>query len=116
MTIVEGTAGGPDRGIPEMVTFHRRELNQILQVYGRMVAAGEWKDYGISHLREVAVFCIFRRHAEVPLYRIEKRPKLAGRQGLYAVIAIDGRVLKRGQDLGQVMRVLEPKRLRLVTD
>ncbi|GIX15805.1 MAG: hypothetical protein KatS3mg118_3764 [Paracoccaceae bacterium] len=112
--VVDARSGGGDRGVPDLVTFHRRELGQILQLYGRMVAAGEWKDYGISHLRDAAVFCIFRRHAEMPLFRIEKRPRLAGRQGMYAVIALDGRVLKRGQDLAQVMKVLEPRRLRVV--
>ncbi len=79
-----------------------------------MVAAGEWRDYGISCLREVAVFSIFRRAAEHPLYRIEKRPKLRQRQGQYAVIGMDGQVLKRGHDLRQVLRVLERKLIRAV--
>ena len=78
------------REIPNpVVAFHRTELSVILSLYGRMVAAGEWRDYGISSLREVAVFSVFRRTAENPLYRIEKRPKLRGRQGLYAVIGMD---------------------------
>lgn len=96
------------------VTFHRTELSVILSLYGRMVAAGEWRDYGISHLRDVAVFSVFRRTAENPLYRIEKRPKLRGRQGLYAVIGMDGQVLKRGHDLKTVLRVLERKLIRAV--
>ena len=79
-----------------------------------MVALGEWRDYGISHLREVAVFSIFRRTAENPLYRIEKRPKLRNKQGLYAVISMDGQVLKRGHDLRSVLRVLERKLIRAV--
>ena len=82
----------------------------ILGLYGRMVAAGEWRDYGIAALREVAVFAIFRRTAEVPLYRIEKRPKLRNRQGLYAVIGAEGQVLRRGPDLAAVLRVLEKLR------
>ncbi len=86
----------------------------ILSLYGRMVAAGEWRDYGISSLREVAVFSVFRRTAENPLYRIEKRPKLANKQGQYAVISMDGRVLKRGHDLRTVLRVLEKKLIRSV--
>ncbi|MEL7012669.1 MAG: DUF2794 domain-containing protein [Pseudomonadota bacterium] len=98
----------------EQVTFHRTELSVILSLYGRMVAAGEWRDYGISHLRDVAVFSVFRRTAENPLYRIEKRPKLRGRQGQYAVIGMDGQVLKRGQDLKTVLRVLERKLIRAV--
>lgn len=96
------------------VAFDRSELSQILSVYGRMVAAGEWRDYGISNLREVAVFSVFRRTAENPLYRIEKRPKLRAKQGLYAVIGMDGRVLKRGQTLKSVLRVLELKLIRVV--
>jgi hypothetical protein len=79
-----------------------------------MVAAGEWRDYGISTLRDVAVFSVFRRTAENPLYRIEKRPKLRNRQGQYAVIGIDGQVLKRGHDLRTVIRVLERKLIRAV--
>ena len=86
----------------------------ILSLYGRMVAAGEWRDYGISCLREVAVFSVFRRTAEHPLYRIEKRPKLRARQGQYAVIGMDGRVLKRGADLAGVLGVLERKLIRAV--
>lgn len=99
---------------PAQVAFHRTELSPILTVYGRMVALGEWRDYGISCLTDVAVFAIFRRTAEMPLYRIEKRPKLRLKQGQYAVIAADGQVLRRGNDLAQVLRVLEPRRLRVI--
>ncbi len=98
----------------EQVSFDRRELGVILGLYGRMVAAGEWRDYGISSLREVAVFSVFRRTAETPLYRIEKRPRLRHRQGLYSVIGMDGQVLKRGHDLKTVLRVLERKLIRAV--
>ena len=98
----------------EQVAFQRRELGDILTVYGRMVAAGEWRDYGISMLKDVAVFSIFRRAAEHPIYRIEKRPKLATKQQTYAVIGMDGRILKRGADLRQVLRVLEKKLIRPV--
>jgi len=105
----------PSGGIPvEQVSFDRRELGVILGLYGRMVAAGEWRDYGISSLREVAVFAVFRRTAETPLYRIEKRPRLRHRQGLYSVIGMDGQVLKRGHDLKTVLRVLERKLIRAV--
>jgi len=93
--------------IPERVFFDRKELGLILRVYGQMVAAGEWRDYAIAGLRDLAVFSVFRRTAEHPLYRIEKRPKLRARQGLYAVVGMDGRVLRRGQDLAQVLKVLE---------
>lgn len=96
------------------IAFHRTELGPILSLYGRMVAAGEWRDYGISCLRDVAVFSVFRRTAENPLYRIEKRPKLRGKQGLYALIGADGQVLKRGHDLAGILQVLERKLIRAV--
>src|SRR6056297_9898 len=96
------------------VAFRCDELGVILSLYGRMVAAGEWRDYGISCLREVAVFSIFRRTAEQPLYRVEKRPKLRDKQGQYSVIGMDGRILKRGHDLRTVLRVLERKLIRAV--
>jgi hypothetical protein len=98
----------------DQVAFDRKELGHILTLYGRMVAAGEWRDYGISHLSDVAVFSIFRRTAEHPIYRVEKRPKLRERQGQYAVIGMDGRILKRGNDLPAVLRVLERKLIRAV--
>ncbi|HMO70166.1 MAG TPA: DUF2794 domain-containing protein [Paracoccaceae bacterium] len=98
----------------ETVSFDRRELSVILSVYGRMVACGEWRDYAISALRDHAVFAIFRRAAEHPLYRVEKRPRMRARQGIYAVIGADGRVLRRGHDLAAVLRVLEKQSLRMV--
>ncbi len=100
--------------LPEQVSFDRHELGAILRVYGQMVACGEWRDYGISSLREFAVFSVFRRTAEHPLYRIEKRPKLRGRQGIYAVVGQDGQVLRRGHDLQSVLKVLERKLIRAV--
>ncbi len=108
------TSSFPANGGAQQVAFHRTELAAILSVYGRMVAAGEWRDYGISSLRDVAIFSVFRRTAENPLYRIEKRPKLRARQGQYAVIGMDGQVLKRGHDLRTVLRVLERKLIRAV--
>ena len=104
----------PVSGIPQQVAFDRRELSLILSVYGRMVAAGEWRDYGMSFLKDVAVFSIFRRSAEHPIYRVEKRPRLRDKQGMYAVIGMDGRILKRGHDLRVVLRVLERKLIRAV--
>lgn len=98
----------------EQVAFHRSELAIIMPLYGRMVAAGEWRDYGISCLQDVAIFSVFRRTAEHPLYRIEKRPRLRAKQGQYAVIGMDARVLKRGHDLRTVLRVLERKLIRPV--
>lgn len=93
----------------ETVTFDRRELFEILRLYGRMVADAEWRDYAIDHMRDRAVFSVFRRSSEAPLYRIEKTPKLANRQGLYSVVAQGGMILKRGQDLSRVLAVLEKK-------
>lgn len=98
----------------ERIAFDRGELGQILGLYGRMVAAGIWRDYGMSFLKDVAIFSVFRHTAEHPLYRIEKRPKLKNRQGMYSVVAMDGRILKRGHDLKSVLRVLERKLIRVV--
>jgi Protein of unknown function (DUF2794) len=91
----------------EEVRFNRHELGAILTVYGRQVAAGEWRDYAIHFGRDKAVFAILRRTGESPLYRIEKDPKRAEKQGAYAVVAQGGRVLKRGADLARVLMVLE---------
>ncbi len=92
---------------PAPVTFHRRELDAILKIYGRMVGEGEWKDYAIDHLKDRAVFSIFKRSGEMPLFRVEKNPKLAGKQGAYSVVNTDGRILKRGQELPQVLKVFD---------
>jgi Protein of unknown function (DUF2794) len=89
------------------VRFDRAELNRILTLYGRMVAAGEWRDYAIDFRDDVAAFSIFRRTSEIPLFRVEKRPKLRERQGQYSVIAATGHILKRGHDLTQVLRVFD---------
>ena len=91
------------------------EMSIILPLYGRMVASGEWRDYGISMLHDAAIFSIFKRTAEHPIYRIEKRPRLKNRQGEYAVIGMDGRILKRGHDLKTVIQVLERKLIRSVS-
>ena len=95
------------------VTFDRRELDAILRIYGFKVGDGEWRDYAIDFLRDRAVFSIYARASEAPLYRVEKDPKLARRQGAYSVVSQSGQVLKRGHDLRQVLRVFE-KRLKLV--
>ena len=92
---------------PARVVFDRKELTTLLGIYGRMVAAGEWRDYAIDFMRDRAVFSVFRRSTEYPLYRIEKNPKLARRQGAYAVITAAGQILKRGHELDRVLRVLE---------
>ena len=98
---------------PQVVCFNRHELNDILAVYGRKLAEGEWRDYALDMGRERAVFSVFRRTSECPIYRIEKSPKLARRQGAYAVVAATGLILKRGNDLKRVLAVLD-KSLKLV--
>ncbi len=95
------------------VGFNRQELNQILNVYGRMVADGEWRDYAIDLGKDQAVFSVFRRSAEVPLYRIIKQPRLARRQGLWSLVTATGLILRRGHDLANVLRVID-RRLKIV--
>jgi hypothetical protein len=97
------------------VTFNRAELRTILDLYARKVADGDWRDYAIDFTRDKAVFSVFRRTSEVPLYRIEKDPRMARRQGAYSVVAASGLVLKRGHDLARVLRVLD-KPLKLVVN
>jgi hypothetical protein len=95
------------------VTFDRRELDQILRLYGRMVAANEWRDYAIDHMSDRAVFSVFRRTSETPLYRIVKDPSLARRQGAYSIVSASGLILKRGHELARVLTVFD-KTLKLV--
>lgn len=98
------------------VFFERLELDRLFRFYGRMVAAGEWRDYALDALPDCALFSVYRRTSEAPLYQIEKRPENARKQGEYSVKAIDGRVLRRGSDLARVLAVLEPKRMQVVAD
>ena len=107
-------AGQSARREPGVVAFDRRELSDILAVYGRKVAAGEWRDYGIDFGREKAVFNVYRRTSEWPLYRIEKNPKNARKQGAYSVITATGLILKRGPELKRVLEVLEKRALHVV--
>ncbi len=100
---------GPSTPPPVRVTFNRLELNRILNLYGRMVADGEWRDYAIDFLKDRAVFSVFRRSTEVPLYRIEKDPRLARKQGMYSVISATGLILRRGHELDRVLLVIDRK-------
>jgi hypothetical protein len=93
--------------IPNQVTFTRRELNRIFDLYGRKVAAGEWRDYAIDFLKDRAVFSVFRRSSETPLYRIEKDPKLARKQGAFSVISATGLIVRRGHELDRVLRSID---------
>jgi hypothetical protein len=108
-----GGAAQSVAGVPGKVTFTRRELDRILGLYGRMVAAGEWRDYAIDFLKDRAVFSVFRRASEVPIYRIEKDPRLARKQGVYSVISATGLIVKRGHELDNVLRAVD-KSLKLV--
>jgi hypothetical protein len=124
---VQPGENGPDRGDTvvslatsrqnrqdfEVVRFDRRELDQILRIYSLMVGAGEWRDYALDHLKDRAVFSVFRRSSEIPLYRIEKNPKLARKQGAFSVVAASGMILKRGHELANVLKVFD-KPLRVV--
>lgn len=105
----DGVIPFPAPAKPATVTFDRRELSELLNLYGRMVAAGEWRDYAIDFLKDQAQFSVYRRSSEVPLYRIVKDPALAKRQGAYSVVAATGLVLKRGSELSRVLRVLDKK-------
>jgi len=103
------TASQSPSQLPNRVTFNRLELNRILNLYGRMVADGEWRDYAIDFLKERAVFSVFRRASEVPIYRIEKDPRLARKQGMYSVITATGLILRRGHELERVLLVIDRK-------
>ncbi len=106
----------PQRGTPSQVAFDRAELTRILDLYGRMVAAGHWKDYAIDLGRDAAVFAAFRRTAERPEFRVEKRPALRNRQGMWALVNEAGAVLKRGHELGPVLAPVERRLMKLVED
>lgn len=98
---------------PSQVAFQRPELSLIMSVYGHMVSNGDWKDYGMSFLKDRAVFAVYRKASEYPLYRIEKTPALRNKQGQYSVIAPGGLILKRGHDLKAVLRVFDKQRFKL---
>lgn len=104
----------PPSGAPAQVFFDRRELDQILRVYGRMVAQGEWRDYAMLGGKDAAEFAVFRRSGDAPAYRIEKRPSLQTRQGQWAVIGGGGQILRRGRELAQVLRVFDARRFQVV--
>lgn len=105
--------GSPRINPVAMVRFERRELDQILRIYSMMVGAGEWRDYALDHLKDRAVFSVFRRSSEVPIFRIEKNPKLARKQGAFSLISASGQILKRGHELANVLKVFD-KPLKLV--
>lgn len=104
----------PFRPAPVQVGFDRHELSRILDLYGRMVAAGLWRDYAIDFTREAASFAMFRRAAERPAARVEKRPELRGKQGMWALFGEGGQVLKRGHELSGVLSPLERKLLKVI--
>lgn len=114
---LHGAVAAPDLSLARhpQVSFDRSELNRILAVYGRMVSAGEWRDYAIDFRDDIAVFSIFRRTCEMALFRIEKRPKLRTRQGQYSVVAAGGVILKRGHELVHVLKIFDKKHLKAIT-
>ncbi|MBG0812270.1 DUF2794 domain-containing protein [Methylosinus sp. H3A] len=123
LAVVAGRAtNDPDRSRPApetrtapLVSFDRRELRLLFDLYGAKVAAGEWRDYAIDFSPAKAVFSVYRRASEAPLYRIEKNPELGRRQGAFSVVASGGLVMRRGQELARVIAVLQ-KKLELVRD
>lgn len=108
--------GAFPRSVSGQVGFAREELTRILDLYGRMVAAGEWRDYAMDFTRDFAAFAAFRRAAERPQARIEKRPSLRGRQGMWTLFGEHGQVLKRGQELAGVLAPMERRLMRAVED
>ena len=100
--------------IQSQVGFAREELQRILDLYGRMVAAGEWRDYAMDFTRDVAVFAAFRRTAERPQARIEKRPALRNRQGMWTLFGEHGQVLKRGHELAGVLAPMERRLVKAI--
>jgi hypothetical protein len=106
-SVLGAVAPFPAQKAPPIVAFDRHELQIIMGLYGRMVAAGEWRDYAMDFLRDKAVFSIFRRTSEMPLYRIVKDPELRQKQGMYSVHAPGGLIMKRGQELAQVLRAID---------
>lgn len=102
-----GKSASTSRAVHKQVTFNRTELDAILRVYGFKVAGGEWRDYAIDHLKDRAVFSIFRRSSEMPMFYVEKDPALARKQGMYKIVAASGHIMKRGHELQQVLKVLE---------
>ncbi len=98
------------------IFFNRHELKLILNLYGRMVAAGEWRDYAIDDDGDSVMFSVYRRSSEMPLYQIEKQPRLARKQGAYAIRSASGQILKRGQSLDTMLRFFDRKLLKLVTE
>ena len=109
--VIVASTGNPSK--PSQISFDRRELDAILRIYGFQVAAGAWRDYSIDHLKDRALFCVYRKAHEAPLFTIEKMPARARRQGAYAVIDARGTTVKRGHEIAQVLKVFE-KSLRLV--
>ena len=113
MQTISNLASNAKKGL-EPVCFVRKELDAILNIYGRMVAAGEWRDYAINMHKDRAVFSIFRRAAEVPIYRVEKQPALARKQGAYSILSAEGVVLKRGHDLKTLLNFFDRKKFQVV--
>ncbi len=114
MNIFTNVSNNFEKNYSHNVRFNRKELNSILTVYGRMVALGEWRDYGISMLKDVSIFSIYKNTSECPIILIKKNPKLLKKQGIYSIIAMDGQILKRGNDLNRVLNLFATKLIKMV--
>lgn len=114
MNIFTNVSNNFEKNYSHNVRFNRKELNSILTVYGRMVALGEWRDYGISMLKDVSIFSIYKNASECPIILIKKNPKLLKKQGIYSIIAMDGQILKRGNDLNRVLNLFATKLIKIV--
>ena len=104
----------PKKNFDNKVSFNKKELGKILNIYGKMVALGEWRDYGISILKDFSIFSIYRHSSEHPIYKIKKFPKNSNKKEVFSVIAMDGKILKRGNDLSSVLKPLEAKLFKIV--
>lgn len=113
-SIIQFQATHHKRAAPQSTFFERKEFESILNIYGKMVASGHWKDYAISASKEAATFAVFQKASERPIFRITKTPSLKQKQGAFAILSSQGQILKRGQELAQVLKYFEKKLIKLV--
>ncbi|MEZ5757813.1 MAG: DUF2794 domain-containing protein [Emcibacteraceae bacterium] len=113
-TIIPFHSAFHNKGVPSSIFFERREFEAILNIYGKMVASGYWKDYAISASKDVATFAVFQKASERPIFRITKTPALKHKQGAFAILNSQGLILKRGQELGHVLKYFDKKLIKLV--
>ena len=102
------------KNLEQKIAFNKKELGKILNIYGRMVAIGEWKDYGISILKNLSVFSIYKHNTEFPIYMVKKNMIRTDKRVIFSVVAMDGQILKKGYDLSSVLKPLELKLIRRI--